>query len=166
MPDHSFSKEIFPHIQAEPALRQPEAIRSRPIAGYWGAETNPRLTPTSRQGAAEGSQVSPQGTEGLPDVSDFGSTSCFPVAARRSRVKAAWPASSRCALAPALSRAVQKGVSSRPGLAGCRGSSPLAPLPPCSASHFLFCFVGCQKEIRQGDGEVLWCPREALKLVF
>jgi len=32
MPDHSFSKEIFPNIQSTPLLTQLEAIASRPIA--------------------------------------------------------------------------------------------------------------------------------------
>lgn len=41
-----------------------------------------------------------------------------------------------------------------------------APVPLCSASHFLFCFVGCQKEVRQGDREILWSARKALELVF
>jgi len=53
MPDHSFSKEIFPNVQSEPPLTQLEAIASRPVAGYWGEETNTRLTTAS-------SQVSPQ----------------------------------------------------------------------------------------------------------
>jgi len=39
MPDHSFSKGIFPNIQYEPPLMQLEAISSRTIAGYLGEET-------------------------------------------------------------------------------------------------------------------------------
>jgi len=31
MPDHSFSKEIFPHIQSESPLTQLEAIATHPI---------------------------------------------------------------------------------------------------------------------------------------
>jgi len=40
VPDHSFSKDIFPNIQSEPPLAQLEAIASRPVTGYWGEETN------------------------------------------------------------------------------------------------------------------------------
>ena len=43
-PDHSFSKEVFPNIQSEPPLMQLEVIASRPVSGYLGEETNPRLT--------------------------------------------------------------------------------------------------------------------------
>jgi len=38
MPDHSFSKEIFPKIQSKPPLMQLEAIASRPTASYLGEE--------------------------------------------------------------------------------------------------------------------------------
>jgi len=41
MPDHSFSKDIFPNIQSKPPLTQPEAIASHPITGSLGEETNP-----------------------------------------------------------------------------------------------------------------------------
>ena len=43
MPDHSFSKYIFPNIQSKPPLMQLEAIASRPITSYLGEETNTRL---------------------------------------------------------------------------------------------------------------------------
>ena len=36
MPDHSFSKEIFPNIQSKPPLKQLEAISSHPITSYLG----------------------------------------------------------------------------------------------------------------------------------
>jgi len=49
MPDHSFSKEIFPNIQCKLPLMQLQAIASRPIAGYLGEETNTCLTATSFQ---------------------------------------------------------------------------------------------------------------------
>ena len=51
---NSFGEEIFPDIRSEPPLVQLEAVSSCPVAGYLGAETNPRLTTTSCQGAAEG----------------------------------------------------------------------------------------------------------------
>jgi len=60
MPDYSFSKEIFPNVQSEPPLMQPEAIALRPIASYLGKETNPRLTTTFFQVAVESDKVSPQ----------------------------------------------------------------------------------------------------------
>jgi len=60
MPDHSFSREIFPNIQCKPPLLQPEAIASRPIAGSLGEETNPRLTTPSFQVVVESNKVSPQ----------------------------------------------------------------------------------------------------------
>jgi len=41
-------------------LTQLEAIASRPVAGYLGEETNPRLTTISCQGAGESEKVSPQ----------------------------------------------------------------------------------------------------------
>ena len=43
--DCSFSEDIFPDLQPEPPLTQLEAIASRPIAGYWGAEPNPPSLP-------------------------------------------------------------------------------------------------------------------------
>lgn len=43
---------------------------------------------------------------------------------------------------------------------------PAGAVPWGAASRRLLCFVGCQKEIRQGDREVLRCPRKALELVF
>jgi len=58
-PDHSCRKEIFPNIQPEPSLMQLEAIASRPVAGYWGGDTNPRLTTPSCQEAVEIEEVSP-----------------------------------------------------------------------------------------------------------
>jgi len=51
MPDHSFSKEIFPNTQSKPPLTQLEAIASHPIASYLGDETNTHLTTTSFQGS-------------------------------------------------------------------------------------------------------------------
>ena len=60
MPDHSFSKEIFPNIKSKPHLTQLEAIASRPIASYLGEETNIRLTTPSFQVAVESDKVSPQ----------------------------------------------------------------------------------------------------------
>ena len=60
MPDHSFSKEIFPNIQSKPPLVQLEATASRPIAGYLGEETNTRLTTTSFQVVVESNKVPPQ----------------------------------------------------------------------------------------------------------
>jgi len=40
MPEHYFSKEIFPNIQSKPPLMQFETIASRPITSYLGEETN------------------------------------------------------------------------------------------------------------------------------
>jgi len=34
MPDHFFSKEIFPNIKSKPPLMQLEAIASHPIPSY------------------------------------------------------------------------------------------------------------------------------------
>jgi len=59
MPDHSFSKEIFPNIQSKLPLTEREAIASCPIAGYLGEETNTRLTTASFQVAVESSSSSP-----------------------------------------------------------------------------------------------------------
>jgi len=39
---------------------QLEAIASRPVAGYWGAETSPRLTTPSLRVVVESDEVSPQ----------------------------------------------------------------------------------------------------------
>jgi len=60
MPDHSFSKEIFPNIQSKPLLMQLEAIASHLIASYLGEQTNTCLTITSFQVAVESDKVSPQ----------------------------------------------------------------------------------------------------------
>jgi len=60
MPGHSFREEIFPNILSKPSLTQLEAISSRPIAGYLGEETNPRLTTASFQAVVEGNKASPQ----------------------------------------------------------------------------------------------------------
>jgi len=49
MPDHCFSKEIFPNIESKPPLRQLEAIASRPIASHLREKTNTCLTTTSFQ---------------------------------------------------------------------------------------------------------------------
>jgi len=49
MPDHSFSKEIFPNIQSEPPLAQLEAVSFRPVSSYLGEDTNTHLTTTSVQ---------------------------------------------------------------------------------------------------------------------
>jgi len=59
MPDHSFSKEIFPNIPSEPPLTQLEALASRPMASYLEEETNPRLTTPSFEVAVESNKVSP-----------------------------------------------------------------------------------------------------------
>jgi len=53
-------KTFFPNIQSQPLLTQLDAIASRPIAGYLGAETNPPLTPPSCQVAVESDEVSCQ----------------------------------------------------------------------------------------------------------
>jgi len=60
MVHNSSSKEMFPNIQSEPPLTQPEAIASRPIARYLGEETNTQLTTTSFQVVVEGNKVSSQ----------------------------------------------------------------------------------------------------------
>ena len=60
MPDHSFSKEIFPNIQSKPPLMKLQAISSHPIASYLEEETNTCLTTTSFQVAVESDNVSPQ----------------------------------------------------------------------------------------------------------
>jgi len=60
MPDHSFSKEIFPNIQSKGPLMQLEAIASPPIASYLREEINTCLTTTSFQAAVESNKVSPQ----------------------------------------------------------------------------------------------------------
>jgi len=60
MPDHSFSKEIFPNIKSKPPLMQLEVIASRPIASYLGGETNTCLITTSFQVAVESNKVPPQ----------------------------------------------------------------------------------------------------------
>ena len=39
MPDHSFSKDIFPNIQSKFPLTQLAAIASRPVTSYLGEET-------------------------------------------------------------------------------------------------------------------------------
>ena len=57
MPEHSFSKEIFPNIQSKPPLRQLQAIASHPIASYLGEETNTRLTTTSFQAVVGSNKV-------------------------------------------------------------------------------------------------------------
>jgi len=62
MPDHSFSKEMFPNTQTKPPLTQLEAISSRPITGYLGEETNIPLTTTFFQVVVESDKVSPQPT--------------------------------------------------------------------------------------------------------
>ena len=60
MPDHSFSKEIFPNIQSKPPLTQLEAIASCPITSYMGEETNTCLTINSFQVVVERDKVSSQ----------------------------------------------------------------------------------------------------------
>ena len=59
VPDHSFSEDIFPDIQSEPPLMQPEAISSHPVSSYSDEKTNPRLTTTSFQAVVESDMVSP-----------------------------------------------------------------------------------------------------------
>jgi len=59
MPDHSFSKEIFPDVQPEPPLTQLEAIASRPVVSYLGEETNTCLATTSFQAVVESNKVPP-----------------------------------------------------------------------------------------------------------
>jgi len=60
MPDHSFSKEIFPNVQSKPPLTQLEAIASCLITGYLGEETNTCLTTASFQVVVESDKVSAQ----------------------------------------------------------------------------------------------------------
>jgi len=60
MPDHSFSKEIFPNIQSKCPLVQLEAISSHPITSDVGEETNTCLITTSFQVVLESNKVSPQ----------------------------------------------------------------------------------------------------------
>jgi len=60
MPDHLFSKEIFPNIQSKPPLIQLEAISSLPIANSLGEETSTCLTTTCFQVVVESDKVSPQ----------------------------------------------------------------------------------------------------------
>jgi len=60
MPDHCFSKDIFPDIQSKPPLMQLEAIASHPIDRYLGEETNTHLTTPSFQVVVESEKVSPQ----------------------------------------------------------------------------------------------------------
>ena len=60
VPDHFFSKEIFPNIQSKPPLAQLQAIAFCPIASYLGEETNTCLTTTSFQVVVESDKVSPQ----------------------------------------------------------------------------------------------------------
>ena len=60
MPDHSFSKEIFPKIQSEAPLTQLETIASCPIASYLGEETNTHLATASFQVVVGSDKVSPQ----------------------------------------------------------------------------------------------------------
>jgi len=59
MPDHSFSKEIFPDIQSKPPLTQLEATASHPITSCLGEEINSRLTTTSFQVVVESEKVPP-----------------------------------------------------------------------------------------------------------
>jgi len=44
---NSFSEEIFPDIQSEPPLTQPEAVASRPVAGYLGEVAQSQLRAAS-----------------------------------------------------------------------------------------------------------------------
>ena len=60
MPDHSFSKEIFPNIPSKPPLTQIEAIASHAISSYLGEETNTFLTTTSFQVVVESNKFPPQ----------------------------------------------------------------------------------------------------------
>ena len=60
MPDHIFGKEVFPNIQPEPSLAQPEAIPSLPITSYVGEEADPNLAATSFQGVIESGKVFPE----------------------------------------------------------------------------------------------------------
>ncbi|KAF1466761.1 Conserved oligomeric Golgi complex subunit 5, partial [Megadyptes antipodes antipodes] len=58
--NHSFRKDIFPHVQSKPPLAQLEAISSRPIACCLGEETDTHLATTSFQVVVESNEVSPQ----------------------------------------------------------------------------------------------------------
>jgi len=60
MPDHSFSKEIFPNIQSKPLLMQLEAIAPCPVTCYLGEETNSCLTTASFQAVVKTDTVPPQ----------------------------------------------------------------------------------------------------------
>ena len=60
MPDHVFSKEIFPNIQSKSPLMQLEAIVSHPISSYLGEQTNTCLTAASFQVAVETDKVPTQ----------------------------------------------------------------------------------------------------------
>ena len=60
VPDHSFSKDIFPNSQSKPPLMQLEAIASHPIASYLREDTNICLTTTSFQVVVESNKVPPQ----------------------------------------------------------------------------------------------------------
>ena len=46
----SLGEEVFPNVQPESPLVQPESVPSSPIASYMGEEANPHLTqPAFRQ---------------------------------------------------------------------------------------------------------------------
>jgi len=60
MPDHSFSKKVFPNTQSKPPLTQLEAICCRPIASYLGEETDTCLIATSFLAVVESNKVPPQ----------------------------------------------------------------------------------------------------------
>jgi len=60
MPDHSFSKEIYPNIESKSPLTQLEAVASHPIASYLGEETSTHLTTTSFQVVVENNKIPPQ----------------------------------------------------------------------------------------------------------
>jgi len=57
MPDHSFSKDIFPNIQTKPPLIQLDAITTGSIASQLGGETNTCLTTTSFQVVVESNKA-------------------------------------------------------------------------------------------------------------
>ena len=57
MPDHSFSKEIFPNVQSESPLTQLEAIASHSTTRNLGEETNTHLTTTSFQVVVESDNI-------------------------------------------------------------------------------------------------------------
>ena len=59
IPDHSFSREIFPNIRFNPSLKQLEAIASHPVTSYLGEETNVHLTTISFQVVVESAIRSP-----------------------------------------------------------------------------------------------------------